>query len=109
MHFFIGTIPFSPTKNFCAEYLFDPDRAPQALLSMAHYLGYLSFQYPKDEVCGDVLVAPNNDMRDIFMDAVLDGLPGHYKSKAEECIQQGMSPAVAVIEAYEAYVKATQP
>lgn len=76
---------------------------------MAYYSVYLSFKYPKDEVSGDVLVAPNDDMREIFMDAVLDGLPGHYKSKAEEWIQQGMSAAVAVIEAYEAYVKATQP
>lgn len=106
-HFITGDIPFSPEEKFSAECFFNPDLAPQALLSMAYYSGYLSFKYPKHELHGDVLVAPNDDMRDIFMTAVLDSLPGHYKTMAKELMRQGVSLVVAVSKVYKAYVAAT--
>jgi hypothetical protein len=107
LHFITGEIPFSPMVKFSIQFLFERKRAPQALLSMAYYSGYLSFQYPKDEVRGDVLVAPNDDMRDVFISAVLDSLPDHYQTKAWELFEQGWSFFAAVSSVYEAYMAAT--
>jgi hypothetical protein len=84
-------------------------RAPDALLSMAYYCGYLSFKYPKHEVYGDVLVAPNDDMRDIFMDAVFQNLPSEYQRVALQWMKDNVQRAVAVKNAYDAYVAGTLP
>eukprot|EP01039_Chlorochromonas_danica_P006637 gene6637-7330_t len=109
LHFFNGAIPFSPLQTFSAESLFDPVRAPDALLSMAYYCGYLSFQYPKHEVYGDVLVAPNDEMRDVFMDAVLQSLPGDYQKLALEWMAKNVPRAVALKDAYDAHVTGNLP
>jgi hypothetical protein len=74
---------------------------------MAYYSGYLSFQYPKHERHGDVLVAPNEAMRDLFVTAVLNSLPGHYKTKAKELMRQGESFVDAVSKVYKAHMAAT--
>lgn len=74
---------------------------------MAYYSGYLSFQYPKHELHGDVLVAPNKAMGDLFVTAVLNSLPGHYKTKAKELMWQGESFVDAVTRVKKAYMAAT--
>jgi hypothetical protein len=109
LHFLDGVIPFTPLKKFSAASLFDKERAPDALLSMAHYCGYLSYQYPKSDRYGDLLVAPNDDMRNIFRDAVLDSLPGAYKREVKEKLAEG-EPYFHLLEKfYNAFVTGTPP
>eukprot|EP01033_Poteriospumella_lacustris_P011602 gene11602-8270_t len=96
-----------PVRDEVVAFLVKQAAAPQALLSMAYYSGYLSFQYPKHELHGDVLVAPNKAMRDLFVTAVLNSLPGHYKTKAKELMRQDESFVDAVTRVYKAYVAAT--
>lgn len=71
--------------------------------SSTHYCGYLSYKYSKDEVHGDVLVAPNDEMRDIFMDAVLHTIPREYQVALEWKVKN-VPRAVALTDAYNAYV-----
>lgn len=75
---------------------------------MAHYCGYLSFQYPKDEMYGDVLVAPNDEMKEVFIDAVLQSLPGEYQKNAVALAVKYESRASAVKEVYDKWIKASR-
>eukprot|EP01033_Poteriospumella_lacustris_P016296 gene16296-11652_t len=97
-------IPYEPLHGFSTADLFDKRRQPQALLSMAHYLGYLTVQYPKDEALGNVLVAPNEEMRSEFTDSVLRSLPKVYGTLAVAAMAKDVLPAVAVKDAFDAYL-----
>lgn len=95
-------IPYEPLHGFSTASLFDKRRQPQAL--MAHYLGYLTVQYPKDEARGDVLAAPNEEMRSVFTESVLRSLPEAYGTWAVAEMAKDVPPAVAVKDAFDAYL-----
>jgi hypothetical protein len=73
--FFDGAIPYTPRGGFTMESLFNRVWAPEALLGMAHYCGYLTYEHPRRAEHGDRLVAPNDATRVMFMNAVLGSLP----------------------------------
>lgn len=54
-------------------------------------------------------MAPNDQMRDIFMDAVLRSLPGDYRKLALQWIAENVPRAVAVKDAYDAHVAGNLP
>eukprot|EP01033_Poteriospumella_lacustris_P012747 gene12747-9114_t len=97
-------IPYEPLHGFSTADLFDGWRQPQALLSLAHYLGYLTVQYPKDEARGDVLVAPNDEMRSVFTESVLRSLPKAYRTVAFAAMAKDVPRVVAVKDAFNAYL-----
>lgn len=94
--------------QFSIELLFDLGTAPLTLLHMVHYLSYLSFQYSTDAVRGEVLVASNDAMRERFLGAVLERLPGASQTMVHALMQQGLSMynarrgPVAVSQVYNA-------
>lgn len=69
---------------------------------MAHYSGYLTYDYPRDPERGDCLVAPNDDMKEVFIQAVLDHLPTAYKDKFYESISKSVPRAAAMKIVYDA-------
>jgi hypothetical protein len=102
-------IPYEPLHGFSTADLFDGWRQPQALLSLAHYLGYLTVQCPKDEARGDVLVAPNEEMRSVFTESVLRSLPELYQTWAFAAMAKNVPEAVAVKDAFDAYLTGIPP
>jgi hypothetical protein len=102
-------IPYEPLHGFSIASLFDGWRQPQALLSMAHYLGYLTVQCPKDEARGDLLVAPNAEMRSVFTESVLRSLPEVYQTWAFTAMAKNVPEAVAVKNAFDAYLTGIPP
>lgn len=98
-----GVIPFSPLRRFSAQAFFDPVEAPAALLSMAHYCGYLSYQHTRHTKYGDCLVAPNEAMREVFVDAVVDALPAAYKKAFTDYVQENMTRVEALQKAYKSW------
>jgi hypothetical protein len=102
-------IPFERLRGFSTASLFNERRQAQALLSMAHYLGYRTVQYPKDPVRGDLLVTPNEEMRRVFTDSVLWSLPKAYRTWALAAMAKNVPRAVAVKDAFDAYVTGTPP
>lgn len=101
LHFVDDVIPFSPLRRFSAQAFFDPVEAPAALLSMAHYCGYLSYQHPRHAEYGDCLVALNEAMREVFVGAVVDTLPAVYKKAFTVCVQGGMARVEALQKVYK--------
>eukprot|EP01033_Poteriospumella_lacustris_P012745 gene12745-9112_t len=102
-------IPFEPRHGFSTAALFHEVLAPQTLLSMFHYLGYLTVQYPKDEAQGDMVVAPNDQMRRGFTNAVLRSPPKAYRAWAFAAMAKKVPRAVAVKDALNAYLAGRLP
>jgi hypothetical protein len=113
LHFLGDVIPFTPIHGFTTESLFDSLREEDALLTMAYYCGCLSFKYPKDEdEDGDVLMAPNDDMRNLFMDTVFQHLPCEYqKAVLVEWNEKNSRKQreIALKNAYNDYIAGIQP
>jgi hypothetical protein len=101
--FFDGSIPYTPRGGFTTESLFNRVWAPEALLGMAHYCGYLTYEYPRRAEHRDRLVAPNDATRAMFMNAVLGSLPGAYRQEFEARVAQGARRARALRDVYESY------
>lgn len=55
------------------------------------------------------MAAPNDEMREIFIDEVLQSLPGEYKSTMEKWVAANVPRADALKEIYEAYRKGDLP
>jgi hypothetical protein len=70
---------------------------------MAHYCGYLTYEYPRRAEHGDRLVAPNDATRAMFMTAVLKSLPGAYRQEFDARVAQGVPCARALRYVYESY------
>lgn len=100
MHFLDDRIPFSPLLQFSTESLFNERAAREALLSMAYYNGYLTYEYPRHAEYGDCLVAPNDDMREVFAGAVMNHLPEACKLMAKSLMEKGIPKVVAVKQVY---------
>lgn len=70
--FLTGGVPFTPSPRFSASKLLVKSTAAEALLSMAYYCGYLTFEYSDDNNRKHRLVSPSEDMRRIFVKAIHD-------------------------------------
>lgn len=74
---------------------------------MAHYCGYLTCALPHHEVPVvhvDRLVASNDTIKEVFMSAALDNLPGQYKDAALKLILKNVPRATVAKEMYNAHL-----
>ena len=107
--YYTSAIPYPHFHGFFPDLIFSHRYGPAALLSLAHYCGYLTYEHPLQEEYGPRLVAPNADIKGLFIEAVLRSLPDIYQHEVNVLVATGMSRAAAVTKCYNRYNNKTPP
>lgn len=103
INYYTSALPHPHFHGFFPGLIFSHRYGPAALLSLAHYFGYLTYEHPLQEEYGPRLVAPTAEIKDMFIEAVLYNLPEIYQQEANVLVATGMSRATAVTECYNRY------
>ena len=107
--YYTSAIPHPHFHGFFPDLIFSHRYGPAALLSLAHYCGYLTYEHPLQVEYGPRLVAPTAEIKDMFIEAVLHSLPDIYQQEVNVLVETGMSRAAAVTESYNRYNNKTPP
>jgi hypothetical protein len=100
LHFIEGVIPFTPLLRFSAESLFDKKEGSTTAICLL---------YPRDDMHRDCLVPPNEDTKEIFVDAFLAGLPNTYRQQFDRMLTEKKPLLEALRDIYNAAMTGQLP